>query len=188
MSANKKAKLNPTIFAKKLDRLLERTTDQNIQIIEYRSPNTLKILLNSGATFLDAPRTDPSKQTARKQLQWMQCQPVKCLVEYKSKVHKGMPYGRRYAESEFYPPMQCMKREVRAAMSIGQVDVDMKCAHPTFICDILMEECPKAITDYVDHRDDMLNECMAATGLSRDLVKPLFNVPLYSADDWKLSW
>ena len=90
MSANKKAKLNPTIFAKKLDRLLERTTDQNIQIIEYRSPNTLKILLNSGATFLDAPRTDPSKQTARKQLQWMQCQPVECLVEYKSKVHKGI--------------------------------------------------------------------------------------------------
>ena len=81
-----------------------------------------------------------------------------------------------------------MKKVVREALSMAQIDVDMKNAHPTFICDILEDQCPEAIIHCVDNRDDMLKDCMAATGLSRDLVKPLFNVTLYSADDWKLSW
>ena len=78
-----------------------------------------------------------------------------------------------------------MQKKICAAMSVGQVDIDMKCAHPTFVADILGNVCPAPIIEYIHYREAVLKKCMQATGLSCKVVKPLYNVPFF-ADEHRL--
>ena len=95
---------------KKLINLLNRQTNQTITVIENRNIEVLDILLHSGDDFLDAPRSDASKHTARVQLQVMKRQPKTAPVTYRSKRFNGLPYGRRYAETGSHPALQCMQK------------------------------------------------------------------------------
>ena len=153
---------------KQLINLLKRQTDQTITVIENRNIDIYDVLIHSGDEFLDVPRSDASKPTAREQLQVMKRQPKTATVTYKSKRFNGLPYGRRYAETGSNPALQCMQKQIRAAMSVGQIDIDMKCAHPTIVADILGKACPAPIIEYIgnDNRDKDLKKCMQATGLS----------------------
>ena len=134
--------------------ILAQTTAQDLEVTESRDPEAIQALLHSGDPFLDAPRKDST--TARQDLKGMRTQPSAVRVRYKAKVHDGHAYGRRYAETEHYPPLQGMKGEVRAALSLGQVDVDMRAAHPTFLCDLLGTQCPASIREYVQNREATL--------------------------------
>jgi hypothetical protein len=122
-------------------------------------------------------------------------QPLQIQGNYKRKEFKGKSYGRRYAETEFYPPIQSMEKHIRACMFIGKlpirpVDVDMSRAHPCFVVDLLGDLCPQSIVQYVDitKREGILKKCMQATGLGRKVVKPLYNVPFFADDKWKLDF
>ena len=154
-----------TFRSKKLINLLKRKTDQAIIVIENRNIDIYDILLHSGDEFLDVPRSDASKPTAREQLQVMKRQPPKATVTYRSKTFNGLPYGRRYAETGSHPALQCMQKKTHAAMSVGQVNIDMKCAHPTFVANILGNVCPVPIIEYIHYQDAVLKKCMQATGL-----------------------
>ena len=67
-------------------------------------------------------------------------------------------------------------------LTIKPIDVDMSRAHPCFVVDMLGDLCPPAIVQYVTDREDILKKCMLATGLSREAVKPLYNVPFFADD------
>lgn len=79
-------------------------------------------------------------------------------------------------------------------MSIGEklpirpIDVDMPRAHPCFVVNLLEDLCPPSVFKYVTKREKILKKCMSATGLSRDEVKPLYNVPFFAYDKWKLNY
>ena len=177
---------------KEIQMILDTPTEE-FKMKETRSEEVYKILLGCGDPFLDKPRRDPTCPTARQQLQGIMTQPLKISVNYKRKEFKGKSYGRRYAETEFYPPIQSMEKNVRACMSIGKlpirpIDVDMSRAHPCFVVDLLGDLCPPSFFKYVTEREDILKDCMLATGLSREEVKPLYNVPFFADDTWKLQY
>ena len=170
-----------------------KTNTAELEIIESRYEDVFKILLGSGDPFLDKPRRDPSSPTARQQLKSLRSQPLQVKVQYKRKTFKGTPYGSQYAVTAYYLPIQSMLENVRACMSIGDlpikpIDVDMSRAHPCFVADLLGDLCPPAIVQYVTDRKDILKKCMLATGLSREVVKPLYNVPFFADDKWKLQY
>ena len=82
---------------------------------------------------------------------------------------------------------------LRACMSIGKlqirpIDVDMSRAHPCFVVDLLGDLCAPPVVKYVTDREDILKDCMKATGLSRKVVKPLYNVPFFADNKWKLKY
>ena len=117
----------------------------------------------------------------RKQPRWVK-------VTYKSKTHGGRTYGRRYAKTASYPPMQAMQKDLRAAFSGQMFDADQRVAYPTLVCELLGTKCPEPIINYVDNREDILKDCMDATGLTRDKVKPLYNIPLFADEQWILPY
>jgi hypothetical protein len=90
---------------------------------EIQTKDVYKILLGCGDRFLDKPRHGPTCPTARQQLQGIMTQPLTIRVDYKRKSFKGKSYGRRYAETSFYPPIQSMEIRIQACMSIGKLPI-----------------------------------------------------------------
>ena len=85
------------------------TPTEDFKMEEIRTEDVYKILLGCGDPFLDKPRRDPTCPTARQQLQGIMTQPLTISVNYKRNEFKGKSYGRRYAETEFYPPSNSWK-------------------------------------------------------------------------------
>ena len=78
-------------------------------------------------------------------------------------------------------------------MSIGKlpirhIDVDMSRAHPCFVVDLLGDLCPQPVLQYATQHEGALKKCMQAMGPTCLEVKPLYNVPFFADDSWKLQF